>query len=75
MFFFPSDVIHLSHSRDLKLEAYIDYYYRDYPALVKTSRQTCVIDQGEFKALQSWIFSDNDVQIISSTGHVGNCSL
>uniref|UniRef100_A0A672TR24 Anaphase promoting complex subunit 1 n=1 Tax=Strigops habroptila TaxID=2489341 RepID=A0A672TR24_STRHB len=32
-------------ARDLKLEAYIDYYYRDYPALVKTSRQTCVIDQ------------------------------
>uniref|UniRef100_A0A8C0FJZ4 Anaphase-promoting complex subunit 1 n=1 Tax=Bubo bubo TaxID=30461 RepID=A0A8C0FJZ4_BUBBB len=32
-------------ARDLKLEAYIDYYYRDYPALVKTSRQTCIIDQ------------------------------
>lgn len=37
----------LSCSRDLKLEAYVDYYYRDYPALVKTSRQTCIIDQGE----------------------------
>ncbi|KAI1240326.1 Anaphase-promoting complex subunit 1 [Lamprotornis superbus] len=33
-------------ARDLKLEAYMDYYYRDYPALVKTSRQTCIIDQG-----------------------------
>uniref|UniRef100_A0A8B9SCS9 Anaphase promoting complex subunit 1 n=1 Tax=Apteryx owenii TaxID=8824 RepID=A0A8B9SCS9_APTOW len=32
-------------ARDLKLEAYIDYYYRDYPALVKTSRQTCIVDQ------------------------------
>ncbi|RLW07223.1 hypothetical protein DV515_00004274 [Chloebia gouldiae] len=32
-------------ARDLKLEAYVDYYYRDYPALVKTSRQTCIIDQ------------------------------
>ncbi|KAK2520245.1 Anapc1 [Columba guinea] len=32
-------------ARDLKLEAYIDYYYRDYPALVNTSRQTCIIDQ------------------------------
>uniref|UniRef100_A0A8D2NR13 Anaphase-promoting complex subunit 1 n=1 Tax=Zosterops lateralis melanops TaxID=1220523 RepID=A0A8D2NR13_ZOSLA len=32
-------------ARDLKLEAYMDYYYRDYPALVKTSRQTCIIDQ------------------------------
>ncbi|KAJ7425785.1 anaphase promoting complex subunit 1 [Willisornis vidua] len=32
-------------ARDLKLEAYIDYYYRDYPALVKTSSQTCSIDQ------------------------------
>uniref|UniRef100_A0A493T2D3 Anaphase-promoting complex subunit 1 n=1 Tax=Anas platyrhynchos platyrhynchos TaxID=8840 RepID=A0A493T2D3_ANAPP len=32
-------------ARDLKLEAYIDYYYRDYPALVKSSRQTCIIDQ------------------------------
>ncbi|KAJ7419604.1 Anaphase-promoting complex subunit 1 [Pitangus sulphuratus] len=36
-------------ARDLKLEAYIDYYYRDYPALVKTSRQTCIIDQGPRK--------------------------
>uniref|UniRef100_A0A8C9G0Q5 Anaphase-promoting complex subunit 1 n=1 Tax=Pavo cristatus TaxID=9049 RepID=A0A8C9G0Q5_PAVCR len=33
-------------ARDLKLEAYIDYYYRDYPALVKSSGQTCIIDQG-----------------------------
>ncbi|XP_035421289.1 anaphase-promoting complex subunit 1 isoform X2 [Cygnus atratus] len=32
-------------ARDLKIEAYIDYYYRDYPALVKSSRQTCIIDQ------------------------------
>ncbi|NXU65980.1 APC1 protein, partial [Horornis vulcanius] len=32
-------------ARDLKLEAYMDYYYRDYPALVKASRQTCIIDQ------------------------------
>lgn len=31
-------------ARDLKLEAYLDYYYRDYPVLVKTSRQTCIID-------------------------------
>uniref|UniRef100_A0A674IBW9 Anaphase promoting complex subunit 1 n=1 Tax=Terrapene triunguis TaxID=2587831 RepID=A0A674IBW9_9SAUR len=34
-------------ARDLKLEAYIDYYYREYPALVKTSRQTCRIDQAQ----------------------------
>ncbi|XP_019371655.1 PREDICTED: anaphase-promoting complex subunit 1 isoform X1 [Gavialis gangeticus] len=32
-------------ARDLELEAYIDYYYRDYPALVKTSRQACIIEQ------------------------------
>ncbi|XP_008118296.1 anaphase-promoting complex subunit 1 isoform X2 [Anolis carolinensis] len=31
-------------ARDLNLEAYLDYYYRDYPILVKTSRQTCIID-------------------------------
>nr|XP_060610458.1 anaphase-promoting complex subunit 1 isoform X2 [Anolis sagrei ordinatus] len=31
-------------ARDLNLEAYLDYYYRDYPVLVKTSRQTCIID-------------------------------
>ncbi|KAM7172817.1 anaphase-promoting complex subunit 1 isoform 5-T5 [Macrochelys suwanniensis] len=34
-------------ARDLKLEAYIDYYYREYPALVKISRQTCIIDQAQ----------------------------
>uniref|UniRef100_A0A8C0B3N7 Anaphase-promoting complex subunit 1 n=1 Tax=Buteo japonicus TaxID=224669 RepID=A0A8C0B3N7_9AVES len=38
-------VVLVQLARDLKLEAYIDYYYRDYPALVKTSRQTCIIDQ------------------------------
>uniref|UniRef100_A0A8C6VB30 Anaphase-promoting complex subunit 1 n=1 Tax=Naja naja TaxID=35670 RepID=A0A8C6VB30_NAJNA len=31
-------------ARDLKLEAYLDYYYRDYPMLVKDSKQTCIID-------------------------------
>uniref|UniRef100_A0A8C8SQU8 Anaphase-promoting complex subunit 1 n=1 Tax=Pelusios castaneus TaxID=367368 RepID=A0A8C8SQU8_9SAUR len=34
-------------ARDLKLEAYLDYYYREYPALVRTSQQTCVIDQAQ----------------------------
>ncbi|XP_053169492.1 anaphase-promoting complex subunit 1 isoform X1 [Hemicordylus capensis] len=34
-------------ARDLKLEAYLDYYYRDYPVLVKTSRQTCIIDPAQ----------------------------
>ena len=33
--------------RDLKLEAYVDHYYRDYPALVKTTGQVCTIDQGK----------------------------
>lgn len=51
VFFSPVCNSPLCHSRDLKLEAYMDYYYRDYPALVKTSRQTCIIDQGEFKPL------------------------
>ncbi|XP_061481519.1 anaphase-promoting complex subunit 1 isoform X4 [Rhineura floridana] len=34
-------------ARDLKLEAYLDYYYRDYPVLVKTSSQVCVIDPAQ----------------------------
>ncbi|XP_015271620.1 PREDICTED: anaphase-promoting complex subunit 1 [Gekko japonicus] len=34
-------------ARDLKLEAYLDYYCRDYPVLVKTSRQTCIIDPAQ----------------------------
>ncbi|OXB54162.1 hypothetical protein ASZ78_012608 [Callipepla squamata] len=38
-------VLLIQLARDLKLEAYIDYYYRDYPALVKISGQTCIIDQ------------------------------
>uniref|UniRef100_A0A8C3KVC3 Anaphase-promoting complex subunit 1 n=1 Tax=Chrysolophus pictus TaxID=9089 RepID=A0A8C3KVC3_CHRPC len=45
-FVFYCSMIHIFRSRDLKLEAYIDYYYRDYPALVKSSGQTCIIDQG-----------------------------
>uniref|UniRef100_H3ATJ7 Anaphase-promoting complex subunit 1 n=1 Tax=Latimeria chalumnae TaxID=7897 RepID=H3ATJ7_LATCH len=32
--------------RDLKLEAYMDYYWRDYPLLIRTL-QTCVIDQAQ----------------------------
>ncbi|XP_070590725.1 anaphase-promoting complex subunit 1 isoform X1 [Erythrolamprus reginae] len=31
-------------ARDLKLEAYLDYYYRDYPMLVKDSKQTFIFD-------------------------------
>ncbi|XP_034966996.2 anaphase-promoting complex subunit 1 isoform X4 [Zootoca vivipara] len=34
-------------ARDLKLEAYLDYYYRDYPVLVKTSSQACIIDPAQ----------------------------
>lgn len=34
-------------ARDLKLEPYLDHYYRDYPTLVKTTGQVCTIDQGQ----------------------------
>ncbi|KAJ8787961.1 hypothetical protein J1605_005619 [Eschrichtius robustus] len=34
-------------ARDLKLEAYVDHYYRDYPTLVRTTGQVCTIDQGQ----------------------------
>uniref|UniRef100_A0A8D1CG35 Anaphase-promoting complex subunit 1 n=1 Tax=Sus scrofa TaxID=9823 RepID=A0A8D1CG35_PIG len=34
-------------ARDLKLEPYIDHYYRDYPTLVRTTGQVCTIDQGQ----------------------------
>uniref|UniRef100_A0A8D2LF30 Anaphase-promoting complex subunit 1 n=1 Tax=Varanus komodoensis TaxID=61221 RepID=A0A8D2LF30_VARKO len=34
-------------ARDLKLEAYLDYYFRDFPVLVKTSRQACMIDPAQ----------------------------
>ncbi|EGW04951.1 Anaphase-promoting complex subunit 1 [Cricetulus griseus] len=34
-------------ARDLKLEPYMDHYYRDYPTLVKTTGQVCTIDQGQ----------------------------
>nr|XP_020664001.1 anaphase-promoting complex subunit 1 [Pogona vitticeps] len=34
-------------ARDLQLEAYLDYYYRDYPVLLKTSRQTGIIDPAQ----------------------------
>ncbi|XP_073096980.1 anaphase-promoting complex subunit 1 isoform X3 [Manis javanica] len=32
---------------DLKLEPYIDHYYRDYPTLVRTTGQVCTIDRGQ----------------------------
>ncbi|KAK7806339.1 hypothetical protein U0070_020191 [Myodes glareolus] len=34
-------------ARDLKLEAYMDHYYRDYPTLVRTTGQVCAIDPGQ----------------------------
>ncbi|KAB0402223.1 hypothetical protein E2I00_003075, partial [Balaenoptera physalus] len=34
-------------ARDLKLEAYVDHYYRDYPTLVRTTGQVCTVDQGQ----------------------------
>ncbi|XP_004399939.1 PREDICTED: anaphase-promoting complex subunit 1 [Odobenus rosmarus divergens] len=34
-------------ARDLKLEPYVDHYYRDYPTLVRTTGQVCTIDQGQ----------------------------
>uniref|UniRef100_A0A452RM12 Anaphase-promoting complex subunit 1 n=1 Tax=Ursus americanus TaxID=9643 RepID=A0A452RM12_URSAM len=34
-------------ARDLKLEPYVDHYYRDYPTLVRTAGQVCTIDQGK----------------------------
>ncbi|KAJ7341215.1 hypothetical protein JRQ81_005067 [Phrynocephalus forsythii] len=40
-------VLLVQMARDLQLEAYLDYYYRDYPVLVKTSRQTCIIDPAQ----------------------------
>ncbi|KAB1256698.1 Anaphase-promoting complex subunit 1 [Camelus dromedarius] len=32
-------------ARDLKLEPYVDHYYRDYPTLVRTTGQVCTVDQ------------------------------
>ncbi|KAH0510942.1 Anaphase-promoting complex subunit 1 [Microtus ochrogaster] len=37
-------------ARDLKLEAYMDHYYRDYPTLVRTTGQVCTIDQAPQKS-------------------------
>ncbi|XP_019518434.1 PREDICTED: anaphase-promoting complex subunit 1 isoform X4 [Hipposideros armiger] len=33
-------------ARDLRLEPYLDHYYRDYPTLVRASGQVCTIDPG-----------------------------
>ena len=38
--------------RDLKLEPYVDHYYRDYPTLVRTTGQVCAIDQGKCSAVK-----------------------
>lgn len=35
--------------RDLQFEEYIDFYWRDYPSIFKTSKQSCIIDQGRSK--------------------------
>ncbi|XP_078205059.1 anaphase-promoting complex subunit 1 isoform X3 [Callithrix jacchus] len=34
-------------ARDLKLGPYVDHYYRDYPTLVRTTGQVCMIDPGQ----------------------------
>ncbi|CAN0504049.1 unnamed protein product [Rangifer tarandus platyrhynchus] len=39
-------------ARDLKLEPYVDHYYRDYPTLVRTTGQVCAIDQGQTGFMQ-----------------------
>ena len=46
---------YMFHSfRDLKLEPYIDHYYRDYPTLVRTTGQVCAIDQGKCFAVKDF---------------------
>lgn len=40
--------------RDLKLEPYVDHYYRDYPTLVRTTGQVCAIDQGKCSAVKDF---------------------
>ncbi|XP_069035969.1 anaphase-promoting complex subunit 1 [Lepisosteus oculatus] len=34
-------------ARDLHLEEYIDFYWRDYPSFIRTFKEVCVIDQAQ----------------------------
>ncbi|XP_072103052.1 anaphase-promoting complex subunit 1 isoform X1 [Mobula birostris] len=38
-------------ARDLKLNAYMDFYWRDYPLLVKNLKQSCKIDQAQMRLM------------------------
>uniref|UniRef100_A0A4W3J5N0 Anaphase promoting complex subunit 1 n=1 Tax=Callorhinchus milii TaxID=7868 RepID=A0A4W3J5N0_CALMI len=38
-------------ARDLKQDAYMDFYWRDYPSLVKNLKQTCKIDQAHTRLM------------------------
>ncbi|XP_030051793.1 anaphase-promoting complex subunit 1 [Microcaecilia unicolor] len=40
-------VVLIQLARDLNLKQYTDFYFRDYPRLVKRSMQTCVIDPAQ----------------------------
>lgn len=62
--------------RDLKLEPYIDHYYRDYPTLVRTTGQVCTIDRG--KCLCHYRFSELQYRLlvsfsVNSKGHISYC--
>ncbi|KAK1170590.1 anaphase-promoting complex subunit 1 isoform X1 [Acipenser oxyrinchus oxyrinchus] len=40
-------ILLLQIARDLQFEEYIDFYWRDYPSIFKTSKQSCIIDQAQ----------------------------
>ncbi|RXM27211.1 Anaphase-promoting complex subunit 1 [Acipenser ruthenus] len=40
-------ILLLQMARDLQFEEYIDFYWRDYPSIFKTSKQSCIIDQAQ----------------------------
>ncbi|KAM4607119.1 anaphase-promoting complex subunit 1 [Polymixia lowei] len=39
-------------ARDLQLEQYVDLYWRDYPSLISSFTETCVIDQAQIGQMQ-----------------------
>lgn len=62
----------------LKIEPYVDHYYRDYPTLVRTTDK-CAIDQGKCSAVKDFLNGMLTFAfiffLVNSRGYISYCSL
>ncbi|TRY97620.1 hypothetical protein DNTS_004749 [Danionella cerebrum] len=53
-------------ARDLKLEDFIDLYWRDYPSFIKSFREACVIDQAQMESMTWPVFLNGEAPCVFS---------